>query len=453
MKRYYRVRFILAASLSFLAVLVLAVAGIWLFSYVRMERDTDAFIGEMLDADSPGEEPSSMPAPPPMFGYTPGPRRYVTGFYDITAAADGEILSAAQRGIAEEAGDEVREAVRRAVVSKASSGKTGPYKYGIRFAGDGTARAILLDISIQLQSLYDTLRSALTVGAALLAVLLAVLFPVSGRVANAFVRNAENQKRFITDAGHDLKTPVAIIRSNLDVMDLLQGKSKWSENVRSQTERLEELNKTAARRMAVLDPVKVVIDNFGETRDVELPNNPLDESAGTRSRGPVDLSALVREEAKSFLPAAEEKDLSRSADLPDCLSAVGDESSLRKLVDLLIDNAVRYAQPGGAVTLSGSREKRKVRLEILNTVDALPDVPPEELTGRFVRGSAARTQVSGGSGIGLSAVYTVLCLAQLTLFIYAHDEHAYHIAVIGIQLVFIDDLAFLKLPGCILSLI
>ena len=380
MKRYYRNRFILGAMLSFLILLLLAAAGICLFSYQQMERETTDFILAMQNDREESAPPFSRNTPPPMFGYSPDQRRYLTGFYDITLNTDGEIGSVQRFGIMEEAEISVQQYVRQAAAQKASSGKIGAYKYGISFREDGTARIILLDISIQLQGLYQTLKSALLVGAVLLAVLFLILLPVSSRVAGAFARNTERQKQFITDAGHDLKTPVAIIRSSLDVMDLTQGQNKWSRNIRSQTERMERL--------------------IGEL----LMLARLDETGVTIKREPLNLVSVFREEEQHYLPITVQRGIKWEETLPDELRTLGDEKAFRQMANLLMDNAAQYTNDGGTISLTGRTEKKRLILEISNTVDHLPECPPQELAERFVRGNTARTQKSGGAGIGLSAV-------------------------------------------------
>ena len=402
MRKYYRNRFILGAMVSFLILLLLAIGGIWLFSYQRTEREITAFIRQM-QSSAEGEQPATRDASPPMFGYTPGRRRYLSGFFDITVDADGTVTSAKQRGITEEAAADAEKYAAEILSGKKTDGKTGPYRYGVTYKDDGSARIILVDTSIQLQTLYTVLRSAVAVGGALLAGLFLILIPVSARMADAFMKNTEKQKRFITDAGHDLKTPVAIIRSNLDVMDLLQGQNKWSGNIRSQTERLERLIEQLIA-MARLD----------EHRE-----------AGQLS--PVDLAALLRGEIENFREALDGAEITE--DLPDKMILPGDERALRQLIDLLLDNADRYIGGAKRLTVRAENSKRRARLTIENTVDRLPDRPPEELTERFVRGDTARTQAAGGAGIGLSAALRIAEMHRGTLTVAYPREDLFSVTV------------------------
>ena len=241
MKKYYRNRIMFSAILSFLIVLVIAVAGILLLSYHRLERNSDSFIASKL---VPREEDGSryiQDTPPAMFGYNPGRRNTSFHDYKILFSPDGEMEIQERPGGTDSLDDSVLEYVRNAFGKGIERGKTGSYKFGIRVNEDGSGMAVLVDLYSQLHSLSDFLKAAGLVGIGIFLLLIIVLFPVSGKMADIFVRNAEEQRRFITDAGHDLKTPVAIARANLDVLELREGQSKWSGNVRAQVNRMEHL--------------------------------------------------------------------------------------------------------------------------------------------------------------------------------------------------------------------
>ena len=405
MKRYYQNRFILGAMLAFLILMIVTITGIWLFSYRQMERDTNTFIQDMLNLDTNSQRSFFQPAPPPMFGYTPDQRRYPSGFYDITMDEDGAIQSIQQFGIVEDAGISVQQVVQQAVSEKTAGGKIGSYKYSIAFREDGTARIILLDISIQLQALYNMLKSALMVGATLTVVLLLILLHVSSRVAKAFMRNAEKQKRFITDAGHDLKTPIAIMRSNLDVMELTQGKSKWSDNIRSQANRLEHL--------------------VGQL----LMMARLEESEIGNPTVCFDFSELLREQWQAYATRFEQKDTAADIQISDGMTIRGRKEDIQQLVDLLLDNAAQYMDDHGRLIISANTDRTKVRVRIQNTVSQLPAQRPEELTERFARGDTARNQKSGGSGIGLSAAKRITEMHRGRLEVSYPDHHTFCVTV------------------------
>ena len=407
MKRYYRNRIMLSAMLSFLIILIIAVAGIWLFSYQRIERETDSFIAFRLEPREERERTDrfSQDAPPAMFGYTPGRRNIPSGFYEITFTEAGAVDGVTKRGIAEDASDDVQEYVRAVIKTNAEKGKVGSYKYGIRRNEDGSGTIILVDNSIQLHMLYDMLKNAGLVGLGIFALLIIVLFPVSNRMADVFVRNAEQQRRFITDAGHDLKTPVAIARANLDVLELREGKNKWSSNVRAQVDRMEHLVQDL-----------ILMARLDETKSEEV----LSE---------VDLTMLAEEIWEEYQPSMKQKQIAGEAALEKTAPIRGAGSLIRRMYCLLMDNAVQYTPEGGAIRLSVALEKKKVRIMLTNSVEQLPTEKPEKLTERFVRGDSARTQKTGGSGIGLAAVQRICEKHHGRLTIDYPDEHTFRVKV------------------------
>ena len=220
-----------------------------------------------------------------------------------------------------------------------------------------------------------------------------------------FIRNAEQQSQFITDAGHDLKTPVAIVKANLDVLELSQGRSKWSDNIRNQADRLELL----VQKLLMMAK--------------------LDEAQGNLRRETFNFSVMLRDLWKDYMPAMQQKQLSIRAEIPDNVEIRADREMLAQMVRLLLDNAIQYTEPGGKIRVSAAEEKNKACLAVVNTVAQLPEGKPEDLTERFVRGNAARTQKSGGSGIGLAAVKRIVSLHRGKLLITYPDEKCFQIRV------------------------
>ena len=405
MKKYYRNRIMFSAILSFLIVLVIAVAGIWLLSYHRLERTTDTFIASRLVPREEDAPRFMQDAPPAMFGYNPGRRNTSFRSCEIQFTPDGKMEIQERPGDTESVDDSVLEYVRNAVMKGAESGKVGSYKFGIRTNEDGSALIVLVDLYSQLHTLFDILKAAGLVGIGIFLLLIIVLFPVSGRMADIFVRNAEEQRRFITDAGHDLKTPVAIARANLDVLELREGKSKWSGNVRTQVDRMEHL-----------------------VQDLILMAR-LDEGKNEEILGDVELSSLAEELWEEYQPSMKQKQIHGTSELEETAPVHGAETLIRRMFCLLMDNVVQYTPEGGEVRLTVTPGKKKTRIMLANSVLSLPTEKPEKLTERFVRGDSARTQKSGGSGIGLAAAKRIAEKHHGKLTIDYPDEHTFRVTV------------------------
>ena len=387
MREIYRRRMITVALLSFLILLVLVITGVFLFSYLQMESETDRTIESLLNF-SGNDDRFFEGVRPGGFGIFPGKPSFPSAFYDITAKKDGTVISSEFRGFPDDAEGDVQSIVKEVLVASKSKGRLESFKYGIQEAGEDNLHIILLDISIQLQMLISMLRNALIIGMLLLTLLFIILLPISARASALLIQNAERQKQFITDAGHELKTPVAVIRSNLDVMELLQGKSNWSGNIRTQVDRLEGL----VKQLLLLAR--------------------LDEKQWSGKMTVFDFSRELNNEVAIYEETVSQKELTLQKDIVDGLRVRGEEESLRQLIHVLLDNAMQYTQPNGRVWINAAREKKSLHLEITNTVDALPQIEPERLLDRFTRGDTARSRKNGGTGIGLSTAKRVAELNQ-----------------------------------------
>lgn len=214
--------------------------------------------------------------------------------------------------------------------------------------------------------------------------MLALVVLLSKRAIAPIAENMERQRRFVTDAGHELKTPLAIIQANTEAMELIAGGTKWSRNIKVQTQRLTELT------------TYLLILARGE----ELP--------AQGSFAALNFSALVEKTAQMFQAPMERKGLKLKAQTEGDLTLRGSESQLGTLCSILFDNAVKYAAEGSVLRLSLRRGEKTCTLRLENCCDKLPDCPPERLFDRFFRGDESRNQNTGGFGIGLSAARAIV---------------------------------------------
>lgn len=155
----------------------------------------------------------------------------------------------------------------------------------------------------------------------------------------------------------------------------------------------------------------------------------LEETEGLAKSVSLCLSSIIREETDRFLPTLAQKDISVRQEIPVTLQVTGQEEMLRQLVALLLDNAAQYTRDHGALILSAQAERQKVCVYFCNTVEQLPELKPDALMGRFVRGNTARTQKDGGSGIGLSAAKRIAEMHHGSLAVTYPDQHTFCVTV------------------------
>ena len=264
-----------------------------------------------------------------------------------------------------------------------SEGKTGSFIYKTRMLPDGLGREIYF-LSLSEQN-YSVLRVALlSVGAGIVCwgLMLLIIVLLSRKAIRPIAENLEKQKQFITDAGHEIKTPLAIIMANTEALELHNGENKWTGNIKNQTLRLNGL-----------------MQNLLLLAKANGSEAPIKKES-------VSLSDIVIQAVDSFSESAKKRNLSFKSDIESGVIIEVDKEQITSLASILIDNAVKYACKNSDIEIKLKKDKNAV-LSVKNKCDALPECPPENLFDRFYRGDSARTQKSGGYGIGLSSAKAI----------------------------------------------
>ena len=264
-----------------------------------------------------------------------------------------------------------------------TEGKVDSFRYASGRTPEGETVYVFLEISIRRSAFLRVAILSALAGLAGWVLMLGLVVLLAKRTIAPIAENMDRQRQFVTDAGHELKTPLAIIQANTEAMELIQGENKWSRNIKAQTARLTDL-----------------------TRDL-LTLARADEVPAVGSFSPVDLSALAAKTAQMFQTPMEQKGLTLEEKTVPGVTVRGQEAQLASLCSILFDNAVKYATQGSALVLSLRAGEKTCTLRLENRCDKLPDCPPERLFDRFYRGDSARSQSSGGFGIGLSAAQVI----------------------------------------------
>lgn len=264
------------------------------------------------------------------------------------------------------------------------SGSIDQFKYKITPPHDGKGSVIIfLDTSIQLYSILMVLVNSFCIGIICWILMLLLVIFLSKKAILPIARNIEKQKQFITNAGHEIKTPLAIILANTDAMELHNGENKWSRNIRAQTTRLSGL-----------------MENL-------LILAKMDENGRSFPASDFSVSLLLEETLNLFYESAALSGVTIQKDIQPKVILHGNRDNMMQLISILMDNAVKYTNPNGRITVSLQKSERAVILQMKNTCMKLPEGDLEKLFDRFFRGDSARTQKSGGYGIGLSVARAI----------------------------------------------
>lgn len=253
-----------------------------------------------------------------------------------------------------------------------------------RSAADaGAVTVVCVDISDRVSSIISVLIISVVIGIVAWVLMLFLVILLSRRAIAPIAENISRQKQFVTNAGHEIKTPLAIILANTDALELHTGESKWTRNIRSQTKRLSGLMQNL-----------LTLSKMDEAQ-LQLPMTDFD------------LGEAAEESLRQFKEPAQARDIALALEIGEA-AVHANRDSIMQLICILLDNAVKYTPDGGMISLCVHRNGKFAVLEESNTIDtSAREEDPEKLFDRFYRSDRARTQKSGGYGIGLSAARAI----------------------------------------------
>lgn len=327
----------------------------------------------MPRGDKPPDGDGKKPKPDGQFTQETA---YSTRYFVLKFTSDGQLVRADLDKIAAVTQDDTDEYMHIALKHGAGFGYTSGYKYYVTADGDGRYTAIFLDCYRDVRSMVTLAVLSVAAMAVSIALVYVIVVLCSRRAIDPVVKSTERQKQFITDASHELKTPITVIATSLKVLEMEVGEQKWIDKAQAQTEKLKEL-----------------VDSLVTLSRMDEDETPLQFAD-------FDISAAVSETADSFADTAEAAGHRLETDIAPSIRYTGDEYAVRRLVSVLIDNAVKYASPGSPITLRLEKDRRGVVIRSSNGCENVDADETKKLFDRFYRTDKARS--AGGFGIGLS---------------------------------------------------
>lgn len=379
-----QIKFVLVSMAALLLVLSVIVVGINVVNYSGVVREADELLGILSENKGsfpriPGDGKGSK-LPPNMSQEVP----YETRYFAVLLSGTGELIQTdTSRIVTVDQSEAI--ALAQAVLQKnADNGFVGNFRYTIK-AGDGTIRIIFLDCGRKLDSFRNFLAASIGISVLGYAIVFLLIAFFSNRIIRPVSESYEKQKRFITDAGHEIKTPLTIISADADVLAMDLEDNEWLEDIRKQAQRLAEL-----------------------TNDLVFLSR-MEESDSSLPMIEFPFSDVVSEAASSFQALAQTQNKEFRCDIQPMLSLTGNEQAIRQLVSILLDNALKYAPEGGQVCLTARKQNKTVVLSVFNTTEAA--ISKESLPllfDRFYRTDPSRSAQTGGHGIGLSIAKAIV---------------------------------------------
>ena len=401
-----RRKFIVAAIIAVFLVLLVLIGSINVLNYRSLVSEADGTL--QILAENKGFFPQQMfrepdrpadPAAPPDTALPPaeeawggffGPQRggsrelaYQSRYFAAWFADDGALSRLNLDSLASLTEEEALTLAENVYASGKDRGFAGEYRC-CRTSCDGETLLLFLNCERELSTFRTFLYASVGISlvGTLAVFLLLLLF--SGRIVRPIAESYEKQKQFITDAGHELKTPITIIRADADVLQSeLDEENEWITDIRRQTSRLAELTSD------------LIYLSKMEEENAALPMQELS------------LSELVDETARSFQALAFSKGRVFSSSVAPDLRVSGDEKALAKLVSILLDNAMKYSPEGSTVELRLEQLGKAARLSVKNSSAPMEKGSADRLFERFAREDRSRNSESGGFGLGLAIAKAV----------------------------------------------
>lgn len=392
MIRKLRRKFILTNMLLVSLVLVIVFAALVGSNYQKLSHQVDGAMRGALSwrADAPPPRLEIGLDQPDQGRGGDGLRNFMIPVFVVTLDEAGFVADY-NGGNNVEISDAV---VAQVVEAVREGGETGEVPgMGLRYrretGGDGITRLAFADKTWMLDSLTGLILTSLLVGCAALVCFFLVSLLLA-RLALKPVENAwEQQRRFVADASHELKTPLTVILTNSGILLSHRG-----DTVGSQAKWIEYIQEEAQRMRGLVEDLLFLAKH---------------DAARETGSAPTDLSALCWSALLPFESVAFEAGTALEPEIAPGLMVQGWADQLRRLTAILLDNAVKYAGEGGRVTITLERgERNTARLTVYNTGDAIAPAQLAHIFERFYRADDSRARTSGGYGLGLAIAKSIV---------------------------------------------
>ena len=382
-------KFILISTISVLSVITLVFVMIFALNVSSINNTLDIL------ADTVSEGGGRFPdryheTPPPQkdnrvehdFNFITPETPFSTRHFTVLFDKSGEVARTNTDAIYSITEQTAIEYAKEVMDREDTKGWLGNYRYKV-FSTQYGEGVVFIDGSMSRSSLVQSMTISGVVLLCCAALVLLLIILLSKRVVKPIAESYEKQKQFVTDANHELKTPLTLILANLDIAEAELGQNEWLDDIRFEGHRMAEL----VNQLVSL--------------------SRMDEDNHAMNVTMVSFGALVFDTVSEFEPLAKEKGQILTVNIDKNIAFSGDEALLRRLVGVLMDNALKYCDNDGEINVTLRRQGRQTILTIENTYAAVEEVELHRLFDRFYRADKARKFI-GGYGIGLSIAKAIV---------------------------------------------
>ena len=403
-----RKKFILAAMLSTFFVLFLIIGTINIANFVSVNRGLNNRLE--LISENGGSFPDLMNTHPPKEDIQPEKKddffdkpginkesQFATRYFTVIINEDGTVNEINTGKVSAVTVSQARNYAVELLQKNKIIGFVEDYKYLRTTLGDENYMYVFINCQMEIETVKSFLFASVGISIiGLIGVFILVWF-FSGKIMRPVAESYEKQKQFVTDASHEIKTPLTIIDANTEVLEMTTGENEWTKSIRKQIGRLTSLTE----QLVFL--------------------SKMDEESSTIEMSDFSLSDAVFDMAEIFKTLAVQKNKTLEIDIEEAINYNGDEKSIRQLISILLDNAIKYSDDDGAIRIKLNKNGKNSKITVWNTVANIGVGKHDELFERFLRLDKSRNSKSGGFGIGLSVAYAIVNAHKGKITAESHD--------------------------------
>ena len=385
-------RKIVAAIMSVLVLLWVGTLGvIYASSYFEMKKQNEQMLhahAQMYNLPNAFDQmmPPNGPRPDGNHGFKPGfdpesPKFQLSTFYSVAVSYKGEILEIKNDSPTVYASDDLAQMAKDIIKDGKSTGTKNNLTF-LKTDKNGYALVVFMDNTVVNESAMTLFRYTLIFGSAALVLFFFLSVFLARKIVAPLEESYQKQKQFISDAGHELKTPVSVVSANAELLSRALGDNQWLQNIQYENERMGLL--------------------VGQLLDLARTENV------TPQMEYIDFSRLVAGEMLPFESVAFEKGLVLNSNITNGITVEGNSTQLKQLISILLDNAIRHSKPDGEVRLTLTKDHGIAEISVINKGDEIPAEHRERIFERFYRVDTARNGEDKHYGLGLAIAKAIV---------------------------------------------
>ena len=385
-------RKIVAAIMSILALLwVGTLSVIYASSYFEMKQQNEQMLqtyAQMYTLPQSFEQmmPPGRPIPGGDHGFKPGfdpesPKFQLSTFYTVAVSYHGDVLVIKNEPPTVYSDEELKTLAQDIIGSGKSAGTQDNLAF-LKVDKGGYILVAFMDNTVINESAMTLFRYTLIFGVVALVLFFFLARFLAKKIVAPLEESYQKQKQFISDAGHELKTPVSVVSANAELLSRALGDNQWLQNIQYENERMGLL--------------------VGQLLDLARTENV------TPQMECIDFSRLVAGETLPFESVAFEKGLVLNSNITNGITVEGNSTQLKQLISILLDNAIRHSKPDGEVRLTLTKDHGIAEISVINMGDEIPAEHRERIFERFYRVDTARNGEDKHYGLGLAIAKAIV---------------------------------------------